>query len=202
LKELELLRKIKSVAFATVDDNKPVVRIIDVMLVEDEKIYFTTARGKSFYRQLVKSGHVSITGIDENYVSIRVTGTVELAHRDYIDEIFKENPMMNDLYPGEKRNILEPFCISKGVGEVFNLSNSPIIRKRFEFGDAKASRLGYKINNNCKRCDLCRINCSFGAITKGDVYEIISEKCLECGMCKEVCKFNAVETSPGLTILE
>ena len=38
---LEILRKIKDVSFATVDEKGlPQVRIIDVMIVEDEKLYF------------------------------------------------------------------------------------------------------------------------------------------------------------------
>ena len=47
---LQLLREIKDVAFATVDEKGfPQVRIIDVMIVENEKLYFCTARGKDFY---------------------------------------------------------------------------------------------------------------------------------------------------------
>ena len=42
---LEILREIKDVAFATVDEKGlPQIRIIDVMLVENEKLYFCTAR--------------------------------------------------------------------------------------------------------------------------------------------------------------
>ena len=43
---LQELRKIKDVAFATVDsEGRPQVRIIDVMLADEETIYFCTARG-------------------------------------------------------------------------------------------------------------------------------------------------------------
>ena len=48
---LDILREIKDAAFATVDESgKPQIRIIDVMLAENEKMYFCTARGKDFYR--------------------------------------------------------------------------------------------------------------------------------------------------------
>ena len=44
---LEILRSVKDAAFATVDGKGcPQIRIIDVMLVEEEKLYFCTARGK------------------------------------------------------------------------------------------------------------------------------------------------------------
>ena len=36
----------------------------------------------------------------------------------YIDKIFEHNPMMNDLHPGEKRDILEGFhVISEATAE-------------------------------------------------------------------------------------
>ena len=50
---LQLLREIKGAAFATVDENGiPQVRIIDVMLVEEDALYFCTARGKDFFFSL------------------------------------------------------------------------------------------------------------------------------------------------------
>ena len=55
---LQILREIKDVAFATVDEHGwPQIRIIDVMLVEAEKLYFCTARGKEFYEQLTAYGN-------------------------------------------------------------------------------------------------------------------------------------------------
>ena len=55
---LEILREVKDVAFATVDESgMPQVRIIDVMIIEEEKLYFCTARGKDFYQQLSKKIH-------------------------------------------------------------------------------------------------------------------------------------------------
>ena len=50
---LHILREIKDVSFATVDEKGfPQVRIIDVMLIENNKLYFCSARGKDFYKQL------------------------------------------------------------------------------------------------------------------------------------------------------
>ena len=58
---LQILREIKDIAFASVDENgNPQVRIIDVMLIEHEKLYFCTAKGKPFYKQLIDSPYVAI----------------------------------------------------------------------------------------------------------------------------------------------
>lgn len=65
---LQMLRDIRDTAMATVgEDGMPRLRIIDTMLVEDEKLYFLTARGKDFYRELMKSGHVAITGLNDKW---------------------------------------------------------------------------------------------------------------------------------------
>ena len=63
---LEILREVKDVAFATVDEKGlPQVRMIDVMIVENEKMYFCTARGKDFYCQMIKSGQIAVAGMNK-----------------------------------------------------------------------------------------------------------------------------------------
>ena len=88
---LEILRKIKDVSFATVDEKGlPQVRIIDVMIVEDEKLYFCTARGKDFYKQLLNDHHVAISAMNEKYQMVGLSGIAEkLEDQTYwIDRIF------------------------------------------------------------------------------------------------------------------
>ena len=109
---LDILREIKDVAFATVnDEGKPEVRIIDVMIVGQDKLYFCTGRGKDFYRQLIEHPDVAVTGLNKEFQMVRLSGKAEtLTDQKYwIDRIFEENPVMNDVYPGESRYILEPF---------------------------------------------------------------------------------------------
>src|SRR5699024_6598509 len=50
---LQILREVKDVTFATTDENgRPRARIIDVMLEAEGSLYFCTARGRDFYREL------------------------------------------------------------------------------------------------------------------------------------------------------
>lgn len=54
-KYLDILREIKDVAFATVDENgKPQVRIIDVMIVEMKNYIFVLLEVKLFIQQLIQ----------------------------------------------------------------------------------------------------------------------------------------------------
>lgn len=194
----DLLRKIKSVAFATVENGKPSVRIADVMMVEEDKLYFVTARGKSFYKQLMENQHLAITGMDENHVTVRVAGDVEVVDRSYVDKIFEANPMMNDIYPAKTRDILDAFCLVRGVGERFDLSVVPIKRERFAFGGEEVNPSGYSINEKCVACGICKTACPEGIISEGSIYKIDSASCLECGCCYEVCPQNAITPSLGL----
>ena len=140
---LEILREVKDVAFATVDEKGlPQIRIIDVMLVENEKLYFCTARGKDFYSQIIKNSQVAITGMNQNFQMIRLDGKAEKLeeHRKWIDRIFEENPSMNTVYPNESRYVLEAFCIENGSVEFFDLGKEPIVREGFMLGSAKTKK--------------------------------------------------------------
>ena len=153
---LDILREIKDVAFATVnDEGKPEVRIIDVMIVGQDKLYFCTGRGKDFYRQLIEHPDVAVTGLNKKFQMVRLSGKAErLTDQKYwIDRIFEENPVMNGVYPGESRYILEPFCISSGELEFFDLGKSPIYRESFVFGSAEASREATQ--NTGKESQIC-----------------------------------------------
>ena len=115
---LDILREIKDVAFATVDENGfPQIRIIDVMIVENEKLYFCTARGKDFYHQIITNGQVAITGMNKEFQMVRLNGKAKKLeeNRKWIDRIFEENPSMNAVYPDESRYVLEAFCIEKDM---------------------------------------------------------------------------------------
>ncbi|MBI9065226.1 MAG: pyridoxamine 5'-phosphate oxidase family protein [Marinilabiliaceae bacterium] len=192
-KYLEFLRKIKSVAFATTDGQNPHVRIADVMLVEDDQLFFLVPRGKPFYRQLKQNPRLALVGMDRTYKSVRITGNIEFVDRSYVDKIFEANPMMNDLYGGEKRDILEAYRMKSGVGDVFDLSVTPPFRERFAFGEETVNSVGYRINSECKSCGDCIDACPESCIVEGETYSINGTNCLECGRCMEVCNFDAID---------
>ena len=143
---LDILREIKDVAFATVDENGfPQIRIIDVMIVENEKLYFCTARGKDFYHQIIINGQVAITGMNKEFQMVRLNGKAEKLeeNKKWMDRIFEENPSMNAVYPDESRYVLEAFCIEKGDVEFFDLGKEPIVRESFTLGNTMAKEADF-----------------------------------------------------------
>lgn len=193
---LQILRDIKDVAFATVDEKgMPHARMIDVMLVEEEKLYFCTARGKNFYRQLENLPRTEITGMNREYQMVRLSGKVKrLAdQKKWIDRIFRENPSMNDVYPGESRYILEPFCIEEGQVEFFDLGKSPIYRESFAIGKAEKQEKGFEITDACIGCGKCKRICPQQCIAEGTPFAVTRDHCLHCGLCFENCPVKAIQ---------
>lgn len=198
-KAFKLLRDVKSVAFATVNNGEPAVRIADVMLAEEDGLFFLTARGKPYYKQLKEKQKLAICGMDKEYVSVRVIGDIQFCKdKTILDKIFEHNPIMNDLYPDEKRDILESFHMYRGKGEIFDLSIEPPKRERFAFGGETVNPSGYRITDKCTACDICLESCPVGVISEGEVYVIDGSHCLECGRCAEICPEDAVEPSKGI----
>lgn len=193
-----MLREIRDAAFATVDEHgMPQVRMIDVMLVEPERLYFCTARGKEFYRQLLQNRHVAVTGMNPAYQMVRLTGTAKRlsGQREWIDRIFAENPSMNEVYPGGSRYVLEAFCIGEGQVEFFDLGVSPIVRHCFSFGGADPRRSGFLITDACISCGKCQKGCPQHCIVPGSPYVINQEHCLHCGLCAENCPVHCISAS-------
>ncbi|WP_304125774.1 pyridoxamine 5'-phosphate oxidase family protein [Methanosphaera cuniculi] len=194
---LKFLRELIDVQIATVDANgNPQNRTLDIMHIDDETVYFLTARGKRVYKQITQNNHIALVGLKDNK-SVRIIGEVEQLDDQikWIDLMFDENKYMNNVYPGESRYILEPFKLIKGEMEFFDLTQKPIYRKAFTINKEKPEYFhgNYIITDKCIGCGSCQKNCPQGIILKGTPFKIQEEHCLDCGTCYEKCAHNAIE---------
>lgn len=201
---LKILKdEIHSVVFATIDENGlPDARVVDIMLIDSDSLYFITAKGKAFYRQLMEQKFAAISGmtdgkssLDKKAVSVR--GKIRNIGNKKLEEVFAENPYMNEIYPSmESRNALEVFQMYEGQGEYFDLSVKPIYRESFYLGggyDAHTNSYGFYVTKNCDQCGKCFSECPQSCI---DVIEgtvtINQAHCLHCGRCYEICPEKAI----------
>lgn len=195
-----LQQNIHTVIMASNDENgNPVTCAIDIMLYENERLYFLTARGKAFYNRLIRNPYISLTGLKGETtltsISISLQGKVRNIGHKNLEKIFLENFYMKQIYPTkESQDVLEVFEIYEAQGEYFDLSQKPIFRQAFEMGDIKSKHIGYFINKNCLGCNICYEVCPQKCIDISKVpVSIKQNNCLHCGKCREVCPCNAIE---------
>ena len=184
--------------FATEDeDGAPQVRNISAIHYEGTDIYFLTARGKPFARQLLRDGRVQISGYTRFKETIRVSGKAEpvpeAEQRKWRDVLYAEQPYLENVYPGETKNIDTMFVIRDYTIEYFCLSTRPITREYFTVGNSVLKPKGYRITEDCIGCGTCQGVCPQSAINEGAPFAIWQNNCLQCGNCFENCPAQAIE---------
>lgn len=191
---LEDIIKIHSVSIATLDtDNKPTLRIIDMMYLEDNSLYFLTARGKSFYKEITKDNYIALACQKDNK-SYVLKGYVEQVDHSYLEILFNHNKYMYDIYSSNTKDVLEVFKIYKWSGEYFDLSIKPITRLSFSNNMEEIKKGTFFINDKCINCKKCIKVCPQKCIdfNTGKAF-IKANNCLRCGACKEICPVKAVK---------
>lgn len=168
---LEKLGYVGVLNFATVDeDGGPQVRNISAVHYEGADIYFLTARGKSFARQLYRDGRVQISGYTRYKETIRISGiALEVPEEEQLqwrDILYREQPYLENVYPGETKNIDTIFVIKNYTIEYFCLSTRPITREYFAVGDGILKPKGYRITEACIGCGKCARVCPQKAVYK------------------------------------
>lgn len=194
LKKMELVGVL---AFATVDsEGAPQIRNISAIHYEPNALYFFTARGKNFCKQLMEDGRVQILCYTKYKEMIRLSGraytVAENEQKKWSDRIFEEQPYLANVYPGDTRNIGVIFCIDKAEVEYFNLGVNPIFRETYLLGGAVCHAKGYKITEKCVGCGTCKRVCPQRCIEIGTPYAINQNHCLHCGNCYEKCPVKAI----------
>ena len=182
---LKKLGYVGVLSFATVDHNgNPQVRNISAIHYEPDAIYFFTARGKDFCKELLDTEKVQILGYTMYKEMIRLTGTVKPAPEEeqekWRDIIFNEQPYLSNVYPGDTRSIGIIFCIRDMSIEYFNLGVNPIFRESYVIGNAAIQPKGYLISDECIGCGTCQTVCPQQAIEEGSPYSIRQNNCLPC----------------------
>lgn len=196
----QLVEDIHSVIIATLDENHlPVTCAIDLMLYQNDKIYFLTARGKSFYQRLMQHQTIALTGIKGTQtmdsIAISLQGQIKNIGHEKLQEIFLHNPYMKEIYPHlASQDVLEVFEIYKGSGEYFDLSQKPIFRQSFSIGEENDSlESPYAIRSTCNGCLACYDVCPQQCIEATTIPITIQwQHCLHCGKCIEICPQKAI----------
>lgn len=196
---LQKLQYVGVLAFATVDKyGAPQIRNISAIHYEPQAMYFFTAKGKAFCKELLADGRVQVLGYTKYKEMIRLSARAipapEADQKKWIDMIFSEQPYLSNVYPDDTRNLAGiVFQITDAEIEYFNLGVHPIFRESYTVGNGHITYKGYQIAQSCIGCGTCLKNCPQQCIEQGNPYQIRQEHCLHCGNCYEVCPVKAVE---------
>lgn len=184
-----LVEDFHSSTVATIgSDGYPQTRIIDMMLYDEQGVYFITAKGKSFYRQLTEQGFVAISAAkDKRAISLR--GKIQNIGSEKLGEIFDKNSYMQKIYPGDTRSAIEVFRLYEAEGEYFDISDpSHILRESIIIGKTVPMKSGYFVGEDCIGCKLCYSVCPQKCIDISVKPVVINQNnCLHCGSCAEIC---------------
>lgn len=190
-----LVEDIHSATVATIGaDGHPQTRVIDMMLWDEQGVYFLTAKGKAFYRQLMEQRYIALSATKDK-ISISLRGKIKNIGNEKLDEIFEKNSYMKAIYPGETRSALEVFCLYEAEGEYFDISDpSHVTRDSFTVGAVAAVPSGYYVGDGCIGCKMCYSVCPQKCIDVTKKPVVIDQKrCLHCGRCAESCPKQVIE---------
>ena len=184
-----LVEDIHSTTVATIGaDGHPQTRVIDMMLYDDNGVYFLTAKGKAFYDQLMEQQYIAVSATKDK-IAVSLRGKVRNIGYEKLDEIFEKNVYMKKIYPDDTRAALQVFQLYEAQGEYFDISNpSKIVRESIVIGEVSEVKSGYYVGKECIGCKLCYSVCPQKCIdiAKKPV-EINQNDCLHCGRCAEIC---------------
>lgn len=190
-----LVEEMHSAAVATIGaDGRPQIRVIDMMLWDENGVYFLTAKGKAFYSQLMEQGFIALSAV-KGKASVSLRGKIRNIGSEKLDEIFEKNTYMQSIYPGNTRDALEVFCLYEAEGEYFDISDpGHVTRDSIVIGQAEATAAGYFVGAGCIGCKLCYSVCPQKCIdiTRKPVV-IDQHRCLHCGRCSEICPRQVIE---------
>ena len=194
---LKKLSYVGVLSFATVDEmGAPQIRCVSAIHYEPDAIYFFTARGKDFCRELQRDGRVQVLGYTKYKEMIRLSGVARAVSQQEQEHwrsvIFAEQPYLSNVYPGDTQSIGIVFSIRAMSIEYFNLGVNPIFREVYSVRRGAVRPKGYFITDGCIRCGKCQSVCPQRSIDAGNPYRIRPQHCLHCGNCFEHCPVKAI----------
>ena len=131
-KAFEFLRGHKDVAFATVEQDRPKIRVFQIMKQEGHTLYFATARHKEVYRQLMEDPHVELLAMEGN-ISVRIAGEAIFDVDDATaQEIYAANPVLPRLY--KSYTDLVYFRLPAVSLDYYDLTPDPPLLEHYEYG--------------------------------------------------------------------
>lgn len=130
-KAWDFLRTHPNVAFATVENALPKIRVFEVMRLEGHTLYFVTAPHKAVYKQLQADPHLEVMAMSDK-VFVRVSGKACFdVDPKILDEIYKSHPLLQRLYKSALELTL--FKVEAKSVDFYDLSPTPPVMEHQDY---------------------------------------------------------------------
>lgn len=131
-KAFDFLRTHKDVALATVEGERPKIRVFQIMKVEGHDLYFATSPRKEVYAQIVKNPAIELLAMEDN-ISVRISGDAAFDVDDTTArEIYGSNPVLPRLYATYLDLVY--FRLPIRQLDYYDLTPTPPEQKHIEYG--------------------------------------------------------------------
>ena len=129
-KALEFLKNHVEVAFATCENNRPKIRVFQIMKMDDTDLYFATSPVKGVYKQLQNNPYIEILS-REGQISVRCVGKAVFD----VDEetkkwIYEHNSVLSRLYSSYDKMVYFKMTIEQM--DYYDLEPTPPVLKHFD----------------------------------------------------------------------
>lgn len=130
-KAFDFLSTHKDVAFATVEQDKPQIRVFQIMKQEGHTLYFATSPRKEVYRQLQENPNIELLAMEGN-ISVRATGRAVFDVSDNVArEIYDTNPVLQRLY--RQHTDMVYFRLPVAKLDYYDLTPTPPTFEHYEY---------------------------------------------------------------------
>lgn len=130
-KAFDFLSTHKDVAFATVEQDKPQIRVFQIMKQEGHTLYFATSPRKEVYRQLQENPNIELLAMEGN-ISVRATGRAVFDVSDNVArEIYDTNPVLQRLY--KQHTDMVYFRLPVAKLDYYDLTPTPPTFEHYEY---------------------------------------------------------------------
>jgi uncharacterized pyridoxamine 5'-phosphate oxidase family protein len=128
-KVFDFLKDAGTFYYATVEDNKPIMRPFGFLMEFEDKLYFGMGQHKNCFKQTIANPNVSICACNAKRQWIRISGTAVFDERpEAVANVFIAAPHMSNLYNEKTGQVIGIFYLKDAVAEIVVGQDKEVIK--------------------------------------------------------------------------
>lgn len=118
-KVFDFLKDAGTFYYATVEDNKPIMRPFGFLMEFEGKLYIGMGKHKNCFKQTIANPNISICACNSKRQWIRISATAVADDRpEAVENVFISAPHMKNLYNEKTGQVIGIFYLKDAVAEI------------------------------------------------------------------------------------